>query len=149
MKVSGSKTVKLNSEQTYQLLTDPKVLAKAIPGVKELKTISEYQYETDMEVGVAGIKGRYKGHIHMKDVHAPVSYRLLIKGEGPMGFLESDVAISLKADGEGTVISYDGDATVGGTVAGVGSRMLSGVAKLLIGQFFNGIAKEAAALNRS
>lgn len=149
MKVSGSKPVKLNVEQTYQLLTDPTVLAKVIPGVKELKAVSEHEYETDMEVGVAGIKGRYKGHIKMADVHPPTSYRLLIKGEGAMGFLEADVVISLAADGDATTISYDGDATVGGTVAGVGSRMLSGVAKLLIGQFFNGIAKEAATTNRN
>lgn len=149
MKVNGSKSVKLNVEQTYQLLTNPDVLAKAIPGVKKLKAIAENEYETDMEVGVAGIKGRYQGHIKMADVQPPSSYRLLIKGEGPMGFLEADVNISLADAGSTTTISYDGDATVGGTVAGVGSRMLSGVAKLLIGQFFNGIAKEAASMNRT
>ncbi|WAH37751.1 SRPBCC family protein [Alicyclobacillus dauci] len=149
MHISGTKTVQLTPTETYQLLTDEHVLARAFPGVKRLTAVSDYEYEADLEVGVAGIKGRYKGRIQMRDVVKPKSYRLLVNGEGPMGFMESDVKINLEEQGGGTQISYDGDATVGGTVAGVGQRVLSGVAKLLIGQFFNGIAKEATLSKRS
>lgn len=146
MQLSGQKTVDLSPSQTYNLLTDPAVLTKCIPGVKRLTALSEDKYEADLEIGVAGIKGRYKGVIEMADVKPGDSYRLLIKGEGPMGFLEANVAIRFVEQAKGTDIIYEGDATVGGTVAGVGQRVLSGVAKLLIGQFFNAVVKEAAAV---
>lgn len=148
MQLSGTKTIGVPVDEAFQLLIDPDVLTKCIPGVKQLTARSEHTYEADLEIGVAGIKGRYKGNVEMADVDAPNSYRLLIKGEGPMGFLEGDVKIALTADGADTTIAYDGEATVGGTVAGVGQRVLSGVAKLLIGQFFNAVAKEAAARQR-
>jgi len=146
MQVHGTKTVHLTPGETYQLLTDPDVLARAMPGLKRLTVLSEHQYEGELEVGVAGIKGHYKSQIELTDVVPEESYRMLIHGEGPMGFLEANVALSLTQQGEDCLIAYDGDATVGGTVAGVGQRVLAGVAKLLIGQFFNGIAREAAAL---
>ncbi|MFB5189716.1 CoxG family protein [Alicyclobacillus fastidiosus] len=149
MQINGTKTVQLTQDQTYQLLTDPAVLTRAIPGVKQLTEISKHRYEADLEIGVAGIKGRYKGDIRMTDVIEGQAFRLRITGEGPMGFLEADVRISLQAQTSGTLISYAGDATVGGTVAGVGQRVLSGVAKLLIGQFFNGIVKESASVRFS
>lgn len=149
MQLSGSKTIAVPVDKAFQLLVNPDVLARCIPGVKKLTALSEYTYEADLEIGVAGIKGRYKGNVEMADVQVPKSYRLRIKGDGPMGFLEGDVQIQLEADGTGTAIQYNGDVTVGGTVAGVGQRVLGGVAKLLIGQFFTAVAKEASAAARS
>ena len=46
------------------------------------------------------------------------------------------------ADGEGTTLTYSADAVVGGPVAGVGQRMITGVAKRMAGQFFKAIDDE-------
>jgi carbon monoxide dehydrogenase subunit G len=129
--------------ETYQLLTDPAVITEAMPGLKSLNAESPTLYKAVMEVGVAGIKGVYEGQLEMTDVDPGNHYRLLIKGEGPMGFMESDVMVTLTEEGEGTKVAYNGEAKVGGKVAGVGQRMLSGVAKLIINQFFNGVLKIA------
>ena len=40
------------------------------------------------------------------------------------------------ADG-GTRVSYDADVQVGGLIASVGQRMLGGVSKMMLDQFFN------------
>lgn len=146
MRVSGTKTFPISPSKAYQLLVNPDVIVKAMPGLKSLKQVSESFYEADIEIGVAGIKGRYQGSIAMKDIVEPEKYTLAVKGEGPMGFMEAEVGLVLTADeGDGTVVHYDGEAKVGGTVAGVGQRVLSGVSKLLINQFFAGIEREAKA----
>lgn len=144
MQISGTKSFPTSLEQTYELLTNPDVLARAMPGVKSLTAASDTLFEAEMEVGVAGIKGNYQGHVEMKDVVEPESYRLIVNGEGPMGFMEADVAVRLTAAADGgSTVTYDGEAKVGGIVAGVGQRMVAGVAKLLINQFFNAVVKES------
>ena len=42
---------------------------------------------------------------------------------------------------EGTRISYDADAIVGGMVGGVGQRMLSSVSKRMAGEFFDNVGR--------
>jgi hypothetical protein len=52
------------------------------------------------------------------------------------------VTINLEPIGEGTTLTYSADAVVGGPVAGVGQRMMTGVAKRMAGQFFTAIDAE-------
>ncbi|MBX6351710.1 MAG: carbon monoxide dehydrogenase subunit G [Thermoflavifilum sp.] len=148
MKISGNKAFPTHPQQTYALLTDPDALVQAMPGMKSLTARSETLYEAEMEVGVAGIKGSYQGTLEMKDVVPGERYRLVVHGEGPMGFMDADVAVRIEpAAPSGSLVTYDGEATVGGTVAGVGQRVLSGVAKFLINQFFNNLVKAAKQVN--
>jgi carbon monoxide dehydrogenase subunit G len=144
MKISGSKAFPTDPMRTYELLVDPDVISRAMPGVKSLEKKTDSLYQATMEVGVAGIKGSYQGTLELLDVDPGNHYRMVVHGEGPMGFMDADVEVRL-TPGErgGCEVSYEGEAKVGGTVAGVGQRMLSGVAKFLIGQFFNSVIKEA------
>ena len=48
----------------------------------------------------------------------------------------------LAAAGDNTTVKVDADGQVGGTVAGVGQRMLGGVAKMLMNQFFDCMRKQ-------
>ncbi|WP_067923428.1 SRPBCC family protein [Alicyclobacillus shizuokensis] len=144
MKIAGSKAFPTDPIRTYELLVDPEVISRAMPGVKSLEKKSDSLYEATMEVGVAGIKGSYQGTLELLDVEPGSRYRLVVHGEGPMGFMDADVAVSMAAtEAGGSEVAYEGEAKVGGTVAGVGQRVLAGVAKFLIGQFFNGVVKEA------
>jgi hypothetical protein len=56
--------------------------------------------------------------------------------------VRATVTINLEPDGEGTTLTYSADAVVGGPVAGVGQRMMTGVAKRMAGQFFTAIDAE-------
>lgn len=143
MLISGTKDFPTSAEDTFKLLTNPDVIVNAMPGMKSLEHITESSFKASMEVGVGGIKGVYDGQLEMKDVNPGKGYRLIVHGEGQLGFMDADVQISLAPNDNGTTVSYKGEAKVGGTVAGVGQRMLSGVARMLINQFFNGIVKAA------
>ena len=48
----------------------------------------------------------------------------------------------------GTDLTYDADAVVGGTIGGVGQRMLNGVAKKMAGQFFAAVDADIASGGR-
>jgi hypothetical protein len=63
-------------------------------------------------------------------------------GAGAPGQVRAKVDIRLEPDGDGTTLTYSADAVVGGPVAGVGQRMITGVAKRMAGQFFKAIDDE-------
>ena len=63
-------------------------------------------------------------------------------GAGAPGQVRATVTINLEPNGEGTTLTYSADAVVGGPVAGVGQRMITGVAKRMAGQFFKAIDDE-------
>jgi carbon monoxide dehydrogenase subunit G len=143
MQLKGHKVIEATPEVSFRLLTDPEVLVRTMPGLKEMSPDGEGKYRAVMEMGVGAIRGRYAGTMSMADVRPPESYRLLMDGQGPGGFVNVDLTVRFQPDDKGCAVHYDGEAKVGGTVAGVGQRMLGGVASFIMNQFFDKIAKEA------
>jgi carbon monoxide dehydrogenase subunit G len=89
-----------------------------------------------MKVGVASVKGTYKGKVAIKDKQAPSHYVLSGQGSGGPGFMQGDVAIDLEERDGQTLLKYSTDAKIGGLIASIGQRMMSGVAKMMVDQFF-------------
>jgi hypothetical protein len=64
-------------------------------------------------------------------------------GAGGPGQVKAVVPIELVDNGDGTTtLTYSADAVIGGPVAGVGQRMITGVAKRMAAQFFSAVDKE-------
>jgi hypothetical protein len=72
----------------------------------------------------------------MADLQPPERYTLTASGQGSAGTFDATARISLIGQDGRTHLRYEADAQVGGPVAGVGQRMLGGVAKLMANQFF-------------
>jgi carbon monoxide dehydrogenase subunit G len=146
MKLEGTFRFDTGLEQVWNALNDAEVLSRATPGCKEFTAAGEDRYNAVLEMGVAGIKGKYKGQVAITDRQAPTHYRLIIEGKGAPGFVKASMNFDLTAVGtSGTDLSYSGDAQVGGLVAGVGQRILGGVAKMILDQFFKTINEAAVA----
>ncbi len=148
MKVDGHKRIAASREETYRMLTDPSVLVRTMPGLKALVLVEDGSYAAEMEMGVASIKGKYQGRMEIIDQVPAESYRLVMNGQGPGGFVTVTMLVSFESQDADTEVVYSGEAQVGGTVAGVGQRMLSGVAGYIVNQFFTSIAKEAMAIRK-
>jgi uncharacterized protein len=136
VKIEGSYTFKAPRERLWQVLLDPKIMAQCMPGCESLNETGPDQYEATMKVGIASVKGNYKGKVSIKDKQAPSHYVMSGQGSGGPGFMQGDVSIDLEeVDGQ-TLLKYSTDAKVGGLIASIGQRMLGGVAKMMVDQFF-------------
>jgi len=125
------------AQEVWELLTDPQSLQHCTPGCKQLNEIATDEFEATMEVGIGPIKGTFHGKIAMKEKTPPRSYRLIIEGSGAAGFVRGEGALTLQDEAdEQTAVHVSGDGQVGGVMAGVGQRLFEGVAKQLMGQFF-------------
>jgi carbon monoxide dehydrogenase subunit G len=111
-----------------------------------LTEIATDEFEATMEVGIGPIKGIFHGKISMKDKAPPCSYKLIIEGSGAAGFVRGEGALTLQDEaGDQTAVHVSGDGQVGGVMAGVGQRLFEGVAKQLMGQFFQCMQSRLAA----
>jgi len=136
LKIDGSYIFNAPRERVWQVLLDPKVLAQCVPGCQSMNEVGPDQYEAIMKVGVASVKGTYKGKVSIKDKQAPTHYVLSGEGSGGPGFMQGDVAVDLEENNGQTLLKYSTDAKVGGLIASIGQRMLNGVAKMMLDQFF-------------
>jgi carbon monoxide dehydrogenase subunit G len=136
LKIEGSYTFNASRDRVWQVLLDPKTIAQCIPGCERLDEVAPDQYEATMKVGIASVKGNYKGKIAIKDKQPPSHYVLSGEGSGGPGFMQGDVSIDLEENDGRTLLKYNTDAKVGGLIASIGQRMLNGVAKMMVEQFF-------------
>jgi carbon monoxide dehydrogenase subunit G len=121
------------------------VLARTIPGCLSLEQVGDDEYRMNVSVGVGAIKGTYAGEVRLADQKRPESYVMHASGSGGPGQVKAVVPIELVGNGDGTTtLTYSADAVVGGPVAGVGQRMITGVAKRMAAQFFSAIDDELA-----
>jgi len=145
LEVKGEQVFAATRPQLWTLLNDPDVLKKAIPGCNAVERIAEDRYRMGLKVQVANVSGEYMGEVEIRDRSEPSHYVLRVGGEGSIGFMKGQAAFDLEEGaGGGTVLRYAGAAEVGGVVAGVGQRVLLGVARFLVGRFFKALEKHIA-----
>ena len=145
MKISGSYTVPVPRDRAYQLLQDPVILAKCMPGTDHLEKIGEDEYEMKMKMVLASLSGAFEGKVRLVDQDRPSSFRMIVEGSGKIGFVKGEGVLTLEPQGDSTDVKYEGEVQVGGTIASVGQRLLDTTAKLIIKKFFEKFSEAAKA----
>jgi uncharacterized protein len=141
--LDGSAVLSAPPEKVWAVITDPAVLARTIPGCETLEQVGDDEYKMNVSVGVGAIRGTYAGEVRLSDKQHPSSYVMHASGAGAPGNARAQVTINLAPAEDGkTQLTYSADAVIGGPVAGVGQRMITGVAKRMAGQFFTAIDDE-------
>ena len=143
MKLSGTHELEATRERVYQSLVSPDVLQRCIPGCERLERTGDNTFATTIRAGVGSIKGLFEGKVRLEDLREPEHFRMVVEGKGAPGFLKGSGDLDLEQDGTITRVKYAGDIQVGGTIAGVGQRMIQGTAKMMAAQFFTCLDAEA------
>jgi len=142
LEIKGEYVFSAARADLWALLNDPEVLKRAIPGCNAVQRIAEDRYRMGLKLQVANVSGEYMGEVSILDRQAPHHYVLAVGGEGSIGFMKGQGIFDLEERAEGgTLLRYAGSAEVGGVVAGVGQRVLTGVARFLVGRFFQALEK--------
>jgi|SRR5688572_13516109 uncharacterized protein len=136
MEITGSYTFNAAPERVWTLLMDPDVISGCIPGSERFEPDGEDRYRVRLAVALAAITGSYDGTIVIADKQPHSSYRLTAEGQGRPGFVKGDSSISLRADGDTTIVEVKGNVQTGGPIARLGQRLVGGVAKLMMDRFF-------------
>lgn len=146
MKISGSYKLPADLETVWATLLDPDALAASIPGAQSFTPDGDDAYNVDLSIGVAAIRGNYSGRVEIADKEPTTSFRLVVEGKGAKGSVRGSALFTLSERKPGeTEVAVEGEGDVAGLFSRVGQRLLGGVAKLLMKQFFGNMRKQVKA----
>ncbi|WP_042355513.1 CoxG family protein [Bacillus rubiinfantis] len=143
MKIEYTYTIDLPRSTVWRYIQDQHVLRSALPGCQSFVEVSQGVYAAELGLNVGPIKGLFTAEVQQTNQVPPSSYTLIIKGKGKPGEIDA-VADMLIIDEEGdvSIVTCVADVEVTGVLASVGQRVMGGVAKIILGQFFKAIEKE-------
>jgi carbon monoxide dehydrogenase subunit G len=136
MDLNGSYTFDAPPARVWDVLMDPAVISSCIPGCEGMEPDGEDRYKVKLTVAIAAITGGYEGTVAITDKVQPSSYRLTVQGQGKPGFAKGNSQITLRAEGDTTVVDVIGTVQTGGPIARVGQRLIGGVSKMMLDRFF-------------
>lgn len=137
MEMQGTRQISAPRAVVWAALNDPEVLKAAIPGCQELTGSPEDGFEAVVKQKVGPVSATFQGKVTLADVIPLTSYKISGEGKGgAAGFAKGGAAVSLADDGDGTLLTYDVKANVGGKLAQIGSRLVDGFAKKMADSFF-------------
>ena len=142
MEISGKHEFDALRSAVWAKLLDPDAIRKAIPGCEEMVETGPDTYRLTIKIGIAAIKGTYTGTVEVRDQTPEESYRLVVSGSGKPGSVQGDALLTLSEAAGRTTVNYRGEVKAQGVIARMGSRLLGSAAKLLIGQFIDGMEKQ-------
>jgi carbon monoxide dehydrogenase subunit G len=147
LKITGSYTIDAPREQVWAALNDMEVLARIVPGCERLVQTGENEYEGTVKIGIQSIKGSYSGKIRLEDIQPPHHYKLVASGRSSNGVVDGSGSVDLAEQDGKTVLTYGGDAQIGGTLASVGQRLIEGASKQMINQSLKALVEQINARN--
>jgi hypothetical protein len=143
MTMTGEAVLPALQADVWAKLNDPAVLKACIPGCQSLETTEDNGFVAVAKVKLGPVSATFKGKVVLSDIDAPNSYKISGEGEGGVaGFAKGGAVVRLETVAEGTKLSYDVEAQIGGKLAQLGGRLINGVAKKMADEFFANFAKE-------
>jgi carbon monoxide dehydrogenase subunit G len=143
LKISGKSTIDAPRDQVWEALNNMEVLARIVPGCERLEQVGENEYEGTVKIGIQSIKGTYSGKIRLEDIEPPRHYKLVAAGRSANGVVDGTGTVDLEELEDGkTLLTYGGDAQIGGTLASVGQRLIEGASKQLINQSLKALVEQ-------
>ncbi len=142
MKLEGTATIPAPRDVVWQHLMNPESLSRALPGCERLQPNTDGSFSAELKVGIGAVRGTYSGRVEILDPKPPESYRMRVEGKGAGGFVKGEGTLKLTEQADGTLITYSGEAQVGGLIASVGQRLLQGASRQIVSKFFEAFAQQ-------
>jgi len=142
MQMTDSRTIAAAPGIVWDALLDPEVLKACVPGCQELTGSPEDGFEAIVVQKVGPVKAKFSGVVTISDRVDGTSLTLNGEGKGgAAGFAKGAASVTVEPatteDGtEGTLLTYNVEAKVGGKLAQLGSRIIDGFARKMADDFF-------------
>jgi carbon monoxide dehydrogenase subunit G len=142
MDMTGEYRIPASRETVWRALNDPDILKQCIPGCETIEKSSDTEFSARVAVAVGPVKAKFNGKVTLADLQPPESYTISGEGQGGVaGFGKGSAVVRLEADGPAaTILRYTAQASVGGKLAQIGTRLVDATARKLADEFFSRFA---------
>jgi carbon monoxide dehydrogenase subunit G len=144
MIVEGTHTFRGPRETVWDLLQDPDVLGKAMPGAQKLTRTSEDHFEGVMKVSVGPMSAAvFQVTVDLVDKVVPERFTMQIDSKGTLGFARGTAHVMLaEAALNQTTMTYWSEMQIGGRIAGVGQRIIDKAARMMTEKGLDALQRE-------
>jgi hypothetical protein len=138
MEMKGERLLPVDTETAWRELNDTEALKAAVPGCESLTPAGENAYEVVVNAAIGPVKARFKGRLQLTDVQPPRAYTLNFDLQGgAAGFSRGQAKVALEPAGaRETTMRYEVQASIGGKLAQIGSRLVDAGAATMADKFF-------------
>jgi len=145
MDIIGQQVIPASRDAVWKALNDPVVLKACLPGCESVEQTSPEEFRVAIKAVIGPLRARFQGVLKISDAQPPESCVMHFEGQGgAIGFGKGSAQVRLRETPEGTELSYDAKALVGGKLAQVGSRLIDSVVKKMSDDFFKAFQLQLA-----
>jgi len=137
MQLSDVKTIKASPETVWAAILNPEVLKLCVPGCESMTGSVEDGFEATVKQKIGPVSASFSGVVKLSDIDPGRAVTITGEGKGgAAGFAKGGAKVRLTPVEGGTELTYEVDASVGGKIAQLGSRLIDGFAKKMADEFF-------------
>ncbi|MFZ0178805.1 MAG: SRPBCC domain-containing protein [Candidatus Dormiibacterota bacterium] len=141
IKFAGSFEVKRTPEEVYDFLSDPGKFASLLPDFQGLSIQDPTHFTVKVNVGISYIKGTAEVKMELAEGERPK--RALYRGQGSVAggnvSLMAGFDLSPLESGNGTKVSWQGEAQIFGRLASVAGGLLEPLGKKQVQKLIDGL----------
>jgi uncharacterized protein len=140
MKFDGTVEIAAPRDRVWAFLMDPNQVGPCGPGVESIEVLDESHFKAKAKVGIGFISARFVVDMEIAEREAPNRAVIKARGQAPGSAVDATATMALRdgeGDAAGTIMDWNADVLIGGTLASVGARMIEGTANKMIAQTFD------------
>lgn len=138
MHFEGSVPIRATRDKCWAFVTDPNQVGQCGPGVETIEVIDPTHFKATAKVGIGFISARFVVDMEFAEQEPPDRATIKAHGQAPGSAVDASAEMRLSDGADGTtVMDWNADVAIAGTLASVGSRLIEGTANKMIGQTFD------------
>jgi carbon monoxide dehydrogenase subunit G len=146
VEIDGTYEIAAPREVVWDMVLDPEILSRIVPGCEKLERTDENKYKGKMRIKVGPVDGVYQGTLELSDLRSLEGFHLAINGRGASGNIRGEGDVQLEPAGNGgTLLRYVGQGEVSGRMATVGQRLTQSSARAITKQCLNNLDQQVVA----
>ena len=146
MQQQGVYEVPASVDVVWAALNNPLVLQRCVPGCQSMQQLDETRFAAAVKAKVGPVNATFQVQLTITESDPPNSYVLQGEVKGGAGVAKGAANVQLsEVSANVTSLSYSVDASVGGKLAQVGSRLVDGAARKMADEFFANFCAALAA----
>lgn len=143
MEIIGQQLIPAPRDAVWKALNDPLVLKACLPGCESVEQVHPDEFQVVIKTVIGPLRARFQGSLKIAEAQPPESCVMNFEGQGgAVGFGKGSSTVTLRETPEGTELSYEAKAQIGGKLAQVGSRLIDSVAKKMADDFFKAFKQQ-------
>ena len=137
MHFEGTVEIAAPRDQVWAYVTDPNRVGACGPGVESIELIDAAHFKARAKVGIGFISAKFVVDGEMAILTAREVAEVKAHGQAPGSAVDATATMRLSDGSAGTtVMAWEADVNISGTLASIGGRLIEGTANKMIAQTF-------------